>query len=239
MNHCHIVRDLLPLYIEDMTSQGSTEFILDHINRCPQCREEYRRMQHPVRPDPSPHEEWKTAFKKKERQRKLRTLVLWVLCILLVLGLCGIPLYRYSQRYEEITYTTTILDPQTVPALCPLVVPTAEELDFMEKGASLFCLTQEDQAFPREDLEPYADTLIPHDAHVGEIFGNRICLSIDYFYEGQRILLAYRDVDEDGAFDRLEKFVTPNLNVSNPSYYVANYDRETVTTLYEFCQPDN
>lgn len=37
-NECSIVRDLLPLYVEDMVSLESRDFISEHINKCPDCR---------------------------------------------------------------------------------------------------------------------------------------------------------------------------------------------------------
>ena len=39
-NECNIVRDLLPLYTEDMVSKDSREFVEEHLNRCEACRKE-------------------------------------------------------------------------------------------------------------------------------------------------------------------------------------------------------
>lgn len=38
MNECKIVQDLLPLYVEDLVSQETAEFIGEHCNRCGHCR---------------------------------------------------------------------------------------------------------------------------------------------------------------------------------------------------------
>jgi hypothetical protein len=38
-NECSIVRDLLPLYAEDMLSAESAEFVAAHAAQCPECRE--------------------------------------------------------------------------------------------------------------------------------------------------------------------------------------------------------
>lgn len=43
-NKCNIVRDLLPLYVEDMVSADSASFISEHLNTCAFCRAEYKRM---------------------------------------------------------------------------------------------------------------------------------------------------------------------------------------------------
>lgn len=37
---CSIVRDLLPLYVEDMVNPESAEYIRSHLAECPECRAE-------------------------------------------------------------------------------------------------------------------------------------------------------------------------------------------------------
>ena len=41
---CSIVRDLLPLYVEDMVSPDTGEFVKEHLNGCEECRGEYDKM---------------------------------------------------------------------------------------------------------------------------------------------------------------------------------------------------
>lgn len=43
-NECNIVRDLLPLYIENMTSPESAQFVEAHLSKCPECNELYTSM---------------------------------------------------------------------------------------------------------------------------------------------------------------------------------------------------
>lgn len=43
-NKCKIVQDLLPTYIEKMTSEETTEFIKEHLENCSECREIYNKM---------------------------------------------------------------------------------------------------------------------------------------------------------------------------------------------------
>ena len=42
-NECSIVRDLLPLYAEDMLSPETSEFVAEHLKGCDGCREEFER----------------------------------------------------------------------------------------------------------------------------------------------------------------------------------------------------
>ena len=41
---CNIVRDLLPLYIENMASPESAQFVEAHLSKCPECNEFYFSM---------------------------------------------------------------------------------------------------------------------------------------------------------------------------------------------------
>lgn len=50
-NECSIVRDLLPLYAEDMVSADTGEFVKEHLEGCTECKEEYEKMRSPQTPD--------------------------------------------------------------------------------------------------------------------------------------------------------------------------------------------
>lgn len=39
---CNIVKDLLPLYMDELTSEETNSFIKKHLEECPNCRNEYR-----------------------------------------------------------------------------------------------------------------------------------------------------------------------------------------------------
>ena len=41
---CEIIRDLLPLYVEELTSKESSEAISVHLKICDECRKEYEEM---------------------------------------------------------------------------------------------------------------------------------------------------------------------------------------------------
>ena len=45
MNECNIVKDLLPLYAEHMTSEDSNRMIEEHLKTCSECRQELERIQ--------------------------------------------------------------------------------------------------------------------------------------------------------------------------------------------------
>lgn len=39
-NECSIIRDILPLYVENMVSEDTAEFVKEHLESCPVCRAE-------------------------------------------------------------------------------------------------------------------------------------------------------------------------------------------------------
>ena len=43
-NECNIVRDILPLYVEDMVSEETAKFVKEHLAECKSCREDYEAM---------------------------------------------------------------------------------------------------------------------------------------------------------------------------------------------------
>lgn len=45
---CDIVKDLLPNYIEGLTSQRSNEYVKEHLETCNECKESYESMKMPI-----------------------------------------------------------------------------------------------------------------------------------------------------------------------------------------------
>ena len=43
-NECNIVRDILPLYVEDMVSAETAKFVKEHLENCPECAKEFEDM---------------------------------------------------------------------------------------------------------------------------------------------------------------------------------------------------
>ena len=37
-NECNIIRDILPLYVEDMVSADTSAFVEEHLEKCAECR---------------------------------------------------------------------------------------------------------------------------------------------------------------------------------------------------------
>ena len=39
-NQCNLIKDILPLYVEDMVSTDTQEFVNAHLEHCAECRAE-------------------------------------------------------------------------------------------------------------------------------------------------------------------------------------------------------
>lgn len=47
-NKCNLIRDILPLYVEDMVSTDTREFVSEHLEHCEECRAELEHMRKPA-----------------------------------------------------------------------------------------------------------------------------------------------------------------------------------------------
>ena len=48
-NQCNLIKDILPLYVEDMVSADTQEFVNAHLEQCAECRAELERMRGPAK----------------------------------------------------------------------------------------------------------------------------------------------------------------------------------------------
>lgn len=66
-NECSIIRDLLPLYAENMVSPDTAVFVEEHLKDCEACREEYERTK-----DSQPTKEISHALPLLKLRRKMK-----------------------------------------------------------------------------------------------------------------------------------------------------------------------
>ncbi len=127
MNSCEIVRDLLPLYIDEACSEGSRTMVEEHLKSCRECKEEYRMMKYPA-PTEKTLEDFKAVEEKilKEGKERIETGVkykiaykmLWLDLFLnlfflwlgigikdLFLNAVELPWYGKFVSYEELSQT--------------------------------------------------------------------------------------------------------------------------------------
>ncbi len=83
---CAVIRDLLPLYAEDLASEESKALVDEHLESCPNCRRALEELKAPPASVPEPDgAEALRAVKKTIRRRRLRTALLAALLVFLPL----------------------------------------------------------------------------------------------------------------------------------------------------------
>lgn len=105
MNPCKIVQDLLPLYVEDICTQSSREYVESHLTECERCRAIHKAMTKRVQIIET-QQVAKKSFAAFKRRMLLRRVLLIALCV--VLSLCLLlavlrqPIDRFLTEYHPV-----------------------------------------------------------------------------------------------------------------------------------------
>lgn len=82
---CEIIKDLLPSYIDGLTSSESNLEIEEHLNNCPQCKEIFEQMKAEVRVESTEYNKEKIKpFKKLNKKVFKAVLITLTICALAV-----------------------------------------------------------------------------------------------------------------------------------------------------------
>lgn len=100
MNECNIIKDLLPLYAEELTSADSGEFIRRHVASCPTCREALRLCRVEL-PKMEVAEHMVEKYKKPLKQSVLKIILSSILAVLVGLGAVGYMMWELGYLGEE------------------------------------------------------------------------------------------------------------------------------------------
>lgn len=93
-NECNIIRDILPLYIDEIVSEDTISFVEEHLEKCAACRAELESMKAPnalekaVSDTRADDEKPLKAFAKKWNRKK-RIVVTAFVAVLLIVALLG------------------------------------------------------------------------------------------------------------------------------------------------------
>lgn len=109
MKECNIVQDLLPLYIDGLTSEESNNMIRQHTEVCRECKKQLNHMQSPVDEIPiQSHADFKKNIRKHKRRITIRITIIAVLT--LILGLLITLAYLWFKGYFNILERSTAPD---------------------------------------------------------------------------------------------------------------------------------
>lgn len=105
MKLCILVKDLLPLYIENMLSEDTAEFVQDHLEHCTECREEMEQMNTPIVPSPRVDISPLKALKKKLFRKQLQSVLLSIALVFIL----TISTFSYLTAPRYFPYTSDLL----------------------------------------------------------------------------------------------------------------------------------
>lgn len=108
---CNIIRDLLPLYADDMVSEDSRQLVKEHLEKCRECSamlEEMKKENQTVafkeRSGDFSHEDEIRPLKNIRRRIRRKRIVSVVLTAALILTACGVGNYWYYDRKTYISW---------------------------------------------------------------------------------------------------------------------------------------
>lgn len=94
---CDVIKDILPLYIEDLASDESRRIVDEHISTCSHCRNELEDMKSPaIAPldtDTRPLEKIRDSMRKKKYQTVLLTIALTLIIAIVAMTFLTAPDY--------------------------------------------------------------------------------------------------------------------------------------------------
>ena len=90
---CEIVEDLMPSYIDGLTSEVTNKAVREHLSQCGKCNAKLDTMTEPYSEDKIEQEKKEIDFLKKNRRKNIRTKLISLLAVVLVVAVavCTLP----------------------------------------------------------------------------------------------------------------------------------------------------
>lgn len=106
---CELVKDLLPSYIDNLTSDETNEFIEAHIKSCPECKAYLDELQKSTSTDEKEKSKKfvKFAKKNKRKMRILKSIVFLVLAVIFVNYVRNVVIYTSIVKKNEESRAST------------------------------------------------------------------------------------------------------------------------------------
>lgn len=107
-NKCNIIQDILPLYVENIVSDDTAEFVKEHLETCAECQHKYEQMKEPEVNHTSVEVAPLVNLKKKMLVKKVQTIALTAIFVIAVVlsafAVLSAPVYfPYSEDLLSIT----------------------------------------------------------------------------------------------------------------------------------------
>lgn len=105
-NECNIIKDILPLYLENMVSDDTRKFVDEHLSQCPECKKELELSKIDISIEEHSQDENipSQAMKKIKREIKKKRVVTGILSAA-ISAIVVILLFSYLTAPEYLPYT--------------------------------------------------------------------------------------------------------------------------------------
>lgn len=94
---CDVIKDILPLYIENMVSEDTRQIVKEHIDNCEDCKMQLEKMSSsinlPIDTDIGPLKKLKSDIRKKKFQSIVFTIMLTAVILIALVGFLTAPEY--------------------------------------------------------------------------------------------------------------------------------------------------
>lgn len=103
MNKCNVVKDLLPLYADDICSEDSRQVVEEHLQECQECRKELEDYRYNTGIGDIDDKKAVADFGKKLKKRNLTKIIVSVIVCLAVIisGAYALLVPEFSVKYEQ------------------------------------------------------------------------------------------------------------------------------------------
>lgn len=239
MSSCDVIRDLLPVYADGLTSEASNRLISEHVQQCPHCRDLMEQMCAPMEPEPvDPVQAYLDAMRARKKRKRRRIVIALVLAGLLCLT--GYWIYMETHFVGE-TPVVVSTDPEKILAQMPALALTQAEKDLAGRIQEIPAFreamgTETPQEIPLDPVEDAIAPVLPEDASVIEICVIQHSIYIDFWHDGFRVILLYLDSDASGSVDAIRKNIGVPKSPDDPgarTVYSLEYVCALNKTWYE------
>ncbi len=110
MNKCNVIKDLLPLYADEVCSEDSKEMVEEHISACEDCKQELEDYRYNTGLCEVPTDVAMKNFKKKMNKKNLKKIVIGVILSLAIIlgGTYMLFIPEFTVPYSENLMTVKI-----------------------------------------------------------------------------------------------------------------------------------
>jgi hypothetical protein len=145
---CTIIRDLMPLYIENLASEASNNLILEHVKECEECNQILKKLQTDLTPgkkdeghnihESAPDELFKRI--KKNILTKISVLAAITFAIGIIIGISGSNGFMFMAFFGTVSIFAFILAVFSSVAICRKKPPSRKKYYFIGNWTFVFSI---------------------------------------------------------------------------------------------------